>query len=95
MDKSEIQTFNHSINIVERKNIVISGVKKIENFDSEEFLLETNMGFLIIKGSELEIIKLDTFQGNVSIKGQINSLNYMDSLDKRNREEGVFSKLFK
>lgn len=95
MDKSEIQTFNHSINIVERKNIVISGVKKIENFDSEEFLLETNMGFLIIKGSELEIIKLDTFQGNVSIKGQINSLNYMDSLDKKNKEEGVFSKLFK
>lgn len=95
MDKNEIQTFNHSINIVERKSIVISGVKKIENFDSEEFLLETNMGFLIIKGSELEIIKLDTFQGNVSIKGQINSLNYMDSLDKKNKEEGVFSKLFK
>lgn len=95
MDKNEIQTFNHSVNIVERKSIVISGVKKIENFDSEEFLLETNMGFLIIKGSELEIIKLDTFQGNVSIKGQINSLNYMDSPNKKNKEEGVFSKLFK
>ena len=95
MDKNEIQTFNHSVNIVERKSIVISGIKKIENFDSEEFLLETNMGFLIIKGSELEIIKLDTFQGNVSIKGQINSLNYMDSPNKKNKEEGVFSKLFK
>ncbi len=97
MDKieSQIQSFNHSINIVERKNIIISGVKKIENFDSEEFLLETTMGFVIIKGSDLEIIKLDTYQGNVSIKGHINSLNYMENLNKKNKDEGVFSKLFK
>ena len=97
MDKieSQIQSFNHSINIVERKNIIISGVKKIENFDSEEFLLETTMGFVIIKGSDLEIIKLDTYQGNVSIKGHINSLNYMENLNKKNKDKGVFSKLFK
>ena len=67
MDK-EIASFNHNITITERKNIVISGVKKIENFDDQEFLLETTMGYLLIKGKELEIIKLDTYQGNVSIK---------------------------
>ena len=43
MDK-EIASFNHNITITERKNIVISGVKKIENFDEQEFLLETTMG---------------------------------------------------
>ncbi len=97
MDKIEnqLQSFNHSINIVERKNIVISGVKKIENFDSEEFLLETSMGFLTIKGSDLEIIKLDTYQGNVSIKGHVNSLNYMENISKKNKDEGIFNKLFK
>ena len=58
MDK-DIVNYNHSITLNERKNIVISGVKKIESFDKEEFLLETNMGFIIIKGKELEIIKLD------------------------------------
>lgn len=63
--------FNHGITLVERKNIVISGVKKIESFDSEEFLMETTLGYLVIKGNELEIIKLDTYQGNVSIKGKI------------------------
>ena len=56
MDK-DIVNYNHSITLNERKNIVISGVKKIESFDKEEFLLETNMGFIIIKGKELEIIK--------------------------------------
>jgi sporulation protein YabP len=89
-----ISNYNHNITITERKNIVISGVKKIESFDEEEFLLETAMGFLIIKGSDLEIIKLDTYQGNVSIKGKINSLNYLDT-NKKEKEESMFNKLFK
>ena len=94
MDKvKELEsTFNHGISIAERKNIVISGVKKIESFDNEEFLLETTMGNIIIKGTDLEIIKLDTYQGSVSIKGVVNSLSYNNTNKK---EDGVFSKLFK
>ena len=53
------------------------------------------MGFIIIKGKELEIIKLDTYQGVVSIKGTFNSLNYMESINKKEKEESIFSKLFK
>lgn len=92
MDK-EIITSSHSISINERKNISVSGVKKIDSFDNEEFLMDTVMGYMVINGEELEIVKLDTFQGNVVIKGKINSLSYTDSLKKK--EEGVFSKLFK
>ncbi len=92
MDKVDNLT-SHSVSINERKNIIISGVKKIDSFDNEEFLLETNMGYIVIKGEGLEIVKLDTFQGNVSIKGKINSLSYMETSNKK--EEGIFSKLFK
>ncbi len=84
----------HSISINERKTINLSGVKKIENFDEEEFLLETNMGFMHIKGNELEIIKLDTNSGNVAIKGILNSLTYLDS-NKKKKEDSFISKLFK
>ena len=92
MDKIDsLNNLNHNITINERKNIIISGVKKIESFDYEEFLLETTMGNITIKGHDLEIIKLDTYQGTVSIKGVINSLNY----DTVKKEEGMFSKLFK
>ena len=52
------------------------------------------MGFMNIKGEELEIVKLDTYQGNVSIKGQISSLIYSDN-DKKSKEESFISKLFK
>ena len=74
MDK-DIVSSNHIININQRKSISITGVKKIENFDENEFLLETNMGYILIKGMDLEIIKLDTYQGDVSIKGKVDSLS--------------------
>ena len=94
MDK-DIITGNHNIAISMRKSINLTGVKKIENFDENEFLLETNMGYLMIKGTNLEIIKLDTYQGDVSIKGKIDSLNYLENNKKQEKQESVFSKLFK
>ena len=94
MDK-ELTTFSHNITMTERKNIIITGVKKIDNFDEQEFLIETTMGYLLVKGSELEIIKLDTYQGNVSIKGQVDSLSYMDKDMKKDKDNSFISKLFK
>jgi len=96
MDKENIiASSSHTISISERKNIILSGVKKIDSFDNEEFLLETIMGYIVIKGADLEIIKLDTYQGNVSIKGKINSLTYMESASKKEKEDSIISKLFK
>lgn len=92
--EKEIAAFNHNITLTERKNLVVTGVKKIDNFDSNEFLIETTMGYLTIKGNDLEIIKLDTYQGNVSIKGQVSSLLYSEN-NSKNKEESFISKLFK
>lgn len=92
MDKSI--TSSHSVSMNERKNINITGVKKIDNFSEREFFLETNMGFMTIKGNSLEIIKLDTFEGDVSIKGNIDSIVYQDSKGKK-KEESILEKLFK
>lgn len=95
MDKDIINNYTHSITLNERKNVMITGVKKIDSFDDEEFLLETNMGYIVIKGQGLEIVKLDTYQGNVSIKGKINSLTYMENSKKAEKEDSFISKLFK
>ena len=97
MDKHEnnISNYNHGISLFERKNLVITGVKKIENFDSNQFILETIMGFMIIKGSDLELVKLDTLQGHVTIKGTVNSINYAEENSKKDREDSIFSRLFK
>ena len=96
MDKIDT-TVTHAITLGDRSNLVISGVKKIDSFDNEEFLMETSMGYLMIKGEGLEIIKLDTYQGNVNIKGKFNGLTYIDDIKnkEKEKEDGVFNRLFK
>lgn len=86
---------NHAVQISERKNITITGVKKLESFDKREFFLESVMGFVLIKGEGLELIKLDTWEGILSIKGQVNGLNYIEGTGKKASGESILSKLFK
>lgn len=93
--ENNIDNYNHAINLIERKNMLISGVKKIDNFDSEEFLMDTVMGYLIIKGLDLELLKLDTMQQTVSIKGQINSLAYIENIKNKEKDNGFINRLFK
>lgn len=96
MEKQDtINTYSHGVSLVERKNLMITGVKKVENFDTEQFLIETSMGFVLVKGQELELIKLDTVQGNVSIRGVINGINYLEDNAKKSKESSLFNKLFK
>ena len=85
---------SHSIKIIDRGSIFISGTKKVNNFNDTEFSINTVMGFLNIKGNNLELIKLDTNDGNICIKGKINSISYIDG-NTKDKEEGLFSKLFK
>lgn len=86
---------NHAVQISERKNITITGVKKLESFDKREFFLESVMGFVLIKGEGLELIKLDTWEGILSIKGKVNGLNYIEGTGKKASGESILSKLFK
>ena len=57
--------------------------------------MESTMGVILLKGESLEIIKLDTHDGNVKIKGKINSLNYLESNKTKAKEESFLVKLFK
>ena len=95
MDKiKEISTnLSHSFSVSERKNIIITGIIKIDSFDKEEFLIETVQGFMHIKGENLEVVKLDTYQGNVTIKGKIDGIDYIEETNKK--ENSLFNKLFR
>ena len=88
-------TFSHLVTMSERKNIILSGVKKLNSFDDTEFFVDSIMGAILIKGENLELIKLDTFQGNLSIKGKIISFNYLDENNKKLKAESIVARLFK
>lgn len=84
----------HEVKINDRREIFLTGIKRIDSFDNEEFLMESSMGIILLKGTNLEIIRLDTHDGNVKIKGKIISFTYLDGEGKQNKES-FFSKLFK
>ncbi|OIK16721.1 sporulation protein YabP [Bacillus sp. MUM 116] len=84
----------HDVIMRGRKLLDITGVKQVESFDNEEFLLETVMGFLAIKGQNLQMKNLDVEKGIVSIKGKIFDLVYLDE-HHGEKAKGFFSKLFR
>ncbi len=85
---------SQEIKMIDRSSISLTGVSKIVSFDDEEFLMESNMGNIRLLGESLELLKLDTNEGNVKIKGKINSFTYLDGKLK-NKEESMIAKLFK
>lgn len=84
----------HDIIMRGRRLLDITGVKQVESFDSEEFLLETVMGFLTIRGQNLQMKNLDVEKGIVSIKGKVYEMAYIDE-HQSEKAKGFFSKLFK
>lgn len=85
---------DHQLILKSRRMLDITGVKQVESFDSEEFLLETDMGYLSIRGHDLQMKNLDVDEGNVSIKGRIEDLVYLDQ-QSGGKGKGLFGKLFK
>lgn len=82
------------IKMLNRKLLEISGVINVESFDSEEFLLETECGFLTVTGEDLHIKNLNLEQGLVAIEGTIQSTAYLDA-NAQDKTKGFFGKLFK
>ena len=87
------QMDNH-VKMTNRRLLEIDGVKEVDSFDSEEFLLQTVMGYLVIRGENLQMKNLDVESGHVSIKGKIYEFSYLDE-QHGEKAKGLFSKLFK
>ena len=88
-----LDSTKQEIKIIDRGLIYLSGIDRIVKFDSEEFNMESVMGPLTVKGEGLEVVRLDTHDGVVSIKGKINSMVYEN--DSKKDTESFFTKLFK
>ena len=80
-------------NVIVGKSITLQQLKD-DGFDA--IFISSGAGFpkmMNIKGENLEVVKLDTYQGNVTIKGRINLVSYIDENTKK--ESSMFTKLFK
>lgn len=72
----------HTLTIDNRNRIFMTGTINVENFEEKSMNIETVMGLLSLKGSDLHIIKFDTEAGELIIEGTIDSLEYLASSEK-------------
>lgn len=84
-----------NIVIKDRKSVEISGIKQVDSFDNQEFLLDTVVGYLHVRGKNLTLGKMDNENKEVIINGTIDSVNYVESIMKGNGKEKFMKKLFK
>ncbi|WP_244094358.1 sporulation protein YabP [Jeotgalibacillus salarius] len=84
----------HEIRMIGRLELSVTGVKQLESFDQEEFLIETVEGMLSIKGSGLKLVNLDLDKGLVSLKGKVDDVLYLDSIGQES-SKGLLGKLFR
>jgi len=84
----------HNVLLKDRKVLELTGVKQIDSFDANEFLLETAQGWMVVTGKELTLGKLDTERGDVIIKGLVESISYVSS-NKGGGKDSIISKIFK
>jgi sporulation protein YabP len=86
----------HSLSLINRKNMELSGVKNVLTFDEEEILLETNMGHLSIQGEELHITMLSLDEGQVAVEGSVNLIGYKpQGADFKAKGKNIVNRLFK
>ena len=84
---------NHKVTIENRELTTISDIVEIDSFDEEEIRATLKKGALVIRGTNMNIQKLDLQTGEVVIGGAINSLMYVKVKEKG--EKSLLAKIMK
>jgi sporulation protein YabP len=84
----------HKITFLNRGVGTVTGVRDVKAFNESEIILDTDMGQLSIKGSELHVTKLTLEKGEVEVDGTVDSFIYTSPKDAP-ESGGLFGKLFR
>ena len=91
MPDDKKQKIPHSLILENRRTLTATGVSNVDSFDDQTIVAYTDLGELTIRGSKLQINKLNIETGELNLNGEITSMSYSE-----NRPVGgFFSRLFK
>lgn len=86
----------HFIKLTNRKNMELSGVNNVINFDEQEIVLDTSMGTLFVVGEDLHINLLKLDEGKVALEGGVNSIMYKaQGIDMKSKSKNILGRLLK
>lgn len=91
-EKKPMTRQQHRVVLDGRRSLTITGVTDIDSFDEELVAVFTDDGELLARGSGLHINRIDVDSGELSLDGEIVSLEYTDNLTPRG---SLWSRLFR
>lgn len=76
------QGLPHSLSLIERKKLSMTGVTEVISFDDTFVVLKTALGTLTVQGQDLKLKQLTLDGGNVAVDGEISALSYEQARNK-------------
>ncbi len=89
-----MESRTYDILIKNREGASLNGVTKLDSFNHQEFLVNTELGYVHIKGNDLSLGQMDMDKGTLTINGTIDAISYVNNT-KTEVKESFFKKLFK
>lgn len=93
-DSKKINSFQNIV-LENREKLNITGILDVFSFDDQIIIVETELGLLTIKGTDLKINKLSIDTSDFVVDGKINSLMYSDSDTSIKKNKNILGKIFK
>ena len=86
----------HNVMLYNRKQMTLSGVIRVDNFNDNVIVVITESGQMTVEGEKLHISKLLLESGDMAIDGDITAMFYTDEADSDNRKpKRILSKIFR
>ena len=90
------KTGRHKLTVDQRESVAVTGVLDVISFDEESVICETDMGVLIMRGSNLHVASLNLDSGSLMIYGELVSINYeAQNVPVGRKTKSMFGKIFK
>jgi len=85
---------HQNITLRDRKKLLITGVHNVDSFNEELIVVDSELGLIVIRGSDMHINKLDVESAALDVEGEIVVIEYVDQTAPQ-RKTGFLSGLFR
>ena len=75
-EKKPKSASRHSLMIDRREKVAVTGMIDVISFDEETVIGETEMGVIIIRGSNLHVNRINLENGELAVSGEIEGITY-------------------